>query len=242
MPDTGPKFTAGPPRSGRAPSAKAKGAVPPPDAEEIIASTEPDDDLSDYIVKEEPPVEESPAQESPVAEESPANVSPIQSASTSGNVTVEPLQANTVTTADTELVRRLEAELAAARARLEGKNADVSAWPVAETPKFKDGDTVLIHVREDGFTANGRVWYRGQELEFTVGAQNWRDTLDRNGQSWLQLNEADQLRRYGKVMFGHGPWPGASWDNDRAASAEQRRGRQAPTITQISNLPGNQRS
>lgn len=212
MPDkaAGPQFTSGPPRSGRAP--KARGAVPPPDAPEEIGSSEPDDDLSDYLVKDEP-----------VAEPEPKTVE-------------EPLQAKTVTTADTELVRRLEAELAAARARLEGKNADVSAWPVQEAPQFKDGDVVLIHVREDGFTANGRVWYRGQELEFVVGAQNWRDTLDRNGDSWLTMTESDQLRRYGKVMFGHGPWPGAAWDNERAAVAEQRRGRRAPTITQVSTL------
>lgn len=232
--DSGPKFTSGPPKSGREP-ARARGPVTPPDAEDVIASTEPDDDLSDYVIQVEP---EPEPEATDVADPAPPATAAPQAVSAAPQAAPAAPQATTVTTADTELVLRLERELVRARARLEGKNADVSAWPVPAAPAApKDGETVLIHIREDGFTANGRVWYRGQEIEFTVGAQNWNDTCGSGGgSSWLLMTESEQLRSYGKIMFGHGPWPGSSWENDKAATAEDRRGRTAPTITQIQNL------
>lgn len=230
MPDEKPASTirkASPPPSGREPVARAKGPVDPEDAPEVVASTEPDDDLSDYIVPPDPePVVT-------VDDARPGNVTVGKVEF--GSVVTGELRPN-VTTAETELVRQLQAELAAAQARLAGIEADPTNWAVAAAPvEPKDGESVLIHIRKDGFTANGRVWYQGQELEFTVGEQNWRDTLDRHGKSWLTQSESDQIRRYGEVMFGHGPWPGETWTNSRAASAEQQRGRTAPTITQISN-------
>lgn len=232
MPDnaSGPKFTSGPPKSGRAPVARAKGLVPSSDEEEVVASTEPDDDLADYIVPPDP---------EPAADAAPGERVRVDMGDAA--VTLAPSDAGqytATTTADSELVRTLQEELARAQARLAGLQADPANWTVPAAPaKPQDGESVIIHVRKDGFTSNGRVWYQGQELEFTVGEQNWRDTLDRKGNSWLLLSESDQIRRYGEVMFGHGPWPGASWSNDRAAAAEQQRGRRAPTITQISSVP-----
>ena len=63
------------------------------------------------------------------------------------------------------------------------------------------------------FTALGKVWYRGQELEFAPDSPAYRDTCDRTGRSWLDLrsNEFAQVERYGKVMFRVGPWPGKSY-------------------------------
>jgi hypothetical protein len=141
-----------------------------------------------------------------------------------------------VTTADTELVHRLEQELAEARSRVTGKQLDPSTWAAAPVSlDLKDGQIVLIHIREDGFTANGRVWYRGQELEFVVGDPAWEDTKDIKGNSWVLLTESEQLRRYKRIMFGLGPWPGSEWENDSAAAAERSRGRAAPTITRLTS-------
>ncbi len=228
-----------PPRSGREPVARAKGPVDPIDAEEVVASTEPDDDLSDYIVPPDPEPLPVPVDAVPPAPGS-NNVGPqFPPDDPREGITLPPSSergAGPITTADTELVHQLERELSAARARLSGQDANVSAWSAGPAPiEPKNGERVLIHVREDGFTANGRVWYRGQELEFTVGAANWLSTCDRYGKSWVVLSEADQIRRYGQVMFGHGPWPGDPFDNARAAEAERRRGREAPVIPQLTS-------
>jgi hypothetical protein len=79
-------------------------------------------------------------------------------------------------------------------------------------PPTDSGENILIHFLEDGMTANGQVWYRGQELEFVPGSQTYRDTFDRNGNSWLDLrnNEFAQVDKYKKIMFRSGPWPGRS--------------------------------
>lgn len=223
-----PKFgISGPPLPGpgRA-SAKAKGAVPIT-TEDTFASTAPDDDLSQYIVPPDP----EPEPEQPSAEI--LDPAPVEAPELATELKPLNTPATGITTADSELVRQLKAELASAEARLAGKEADPASWTVAPPPVPKDGETVLIHVRKDGFTANGRVWYKGQELEFTVGAPNWKATCDRDGNSWLLLSEADQIRRYDEVQFGHGPWPGAPWGDERVAAAEAARGRQAPGIDAV---------
>lgn len=76
-----------------------------------------------------------------------------------------------------------------------------------------DGETILIHFVADGFTALGHIWYRGQELEFTVGSPAYNDTRDRYGWSWLSLRDdaAAQEARYKEVKFRSGPWPGAAY-------------------------------
>jgi hypothetical protein len=228
MPDA-PKFAKTGPPPGRGALARAKGSVTPDDAPDVIASTEPDDDLSDYIVPPDP----DPVPASPPAAPAPV---PVEKLLDTDDEPVEQPVSKAVTTADTELVLRLEQELAQARARLSGKQWDPSTWATRTVaPEVVDGQSVLIHIREDGFTACGRVWYRGQELEFTVGQPNWEDTKDIKGNSWVLQTESDQLRRYGRVMFGLGPWPGSEWDNASAASAEARRGRAAPSIPHLSS-------
>jgi hypothetical protein len=102
------------------------------------------------------------------------------------------------------------------------------------SPEYESSDSssesVLIHFVVDGFTAQGAMWYRGQELEFDLNSRAYQETRDRNGESWVHLTEADQIKRYGKVFFRPGPWPFDTWDNTTAAAAEARRGRAAPTI------------
>lgn len=165
---TGPQFTNdGPTPSGKTVRA-AKGPITPADAEDVVASLEPDDDLDELVAL----------------------------------ATDAPLPAKS---------------------------------PLPEKEKTADGTEILIHVREDGFTANGRVWYRGQELLFVVGDEAYKDTQDRHGRSWLSLTDNDQMRIYGQVMFGFGPWPGATYDNTKALEAERMRDRTPPTIGKISS-------
>lgn len=149
-------------------------------------------------------------------------------------------------------IRDLENQLALERGKkdLEPQDGDLTA-PGA------DGN-IHIHFLEDGITALGKVWYRGQELEFEPGSQAYRDTCDRTGWSWLSLRDDDfaQVERWGTVKFRSGPWPGRSYadaakvpfdmlkqidgkgsvprpseeDLERAAKAEARRRRAAPLL------------
>ncbi len=106
-------------------------------------------------------------------------------------------------------IRELENQLAVERG---GKDP-------AESFAFAEGeDTILIHFVEDGLTALGRVWFRGQEIEFERDGRAYQDTCDRFGRSWLALDESAQIDRFGKVMFRKGPWPGKTY---QAAAAEQ---------------------
>lgn len=119
-------------------------------------------------------------------------------------------------------IKELEAKVAELLARLaagrhptehneEGQTAAAEPETVYEPPD-PAGENILIHILEDGFTALGQVWYRGQELEFTPGSPAHRDTFDRNGNTWLDLRDKDfaQVERWGNVMFRSGPWPGKS--------------------------------
>lgn len=100
----------------------------------------------------------------------------------------------------------------------------------AENYEAADGETILIHFLEDGFTACGRVWYKGQELEFEVDGAAYEQTLDRDGNTWLSYadDEMAQIQAYGKLYFRKGPWPGIRLDEDQISTAERRRNRAAP--------------
>lgn len=127
---------------------------------------------------------------------------------------------------------------------LEAKLAQVTAEKApAQYAATPTGETILIHFVEDGFTAQGQLWYRGQELEFEVGGEAHEQTKNRFGVSWLDMaTDVDaQWERYGKEMFRAGPWRGKSWEsavtedgNERdvaaAAAKERKRNRAAPLI------------
>lgn len=131
--------------------------------------------------------------------------------------------------ADTELspeqrrIKDLEDQLAL----VSGKK-DIE--PVAEPISVPgDGKNIIIHFLEDGLTALGKVWYRGEELEFEVGSQAYKDTFNRRGQTWLDLrfDEFAQADRFdGKIMFRNGPWPGKTYLD---GSFEQMRGEREGT-------------
>jgi hypothetical protein len=97
----------------------------------------------------------------------------------------------------------------------------------------EDSSTILIHVLVDGFTANGTVWYRGQEIEFTPNTPAYEATVNRYGESWLDFDARKQMRRWKNVMFAHGPWPGADYEDEKAAEAERKRARAAPELSPV---------
>lgn len=143
-----------------------------------------------------------------------------------------------------ELVARKRAHDAALRM---GKEApDVMYQPGQAPASVK---TTIIHFLNDGFGAFGVVWLRGQEIELWPGHPRWREA-----QAWITLDVAGQFKRWGRQMFGIGPWPGEqsytagaghfqqmkalSGDGSiaqpteeelaRGDAAEQRRGRRVP--------------
>jgi hypothetical protein len=71
----------------------------------------------------------------------------------------------------------------------------------------KSGETkpgvIKVYFLQDGFTALGEVWYRGQDTEVVVGSEDYEKTKNSQGDSWLDLisNPAAQKKKYGKVMF-----------------------------------------
>lgn len=84
----------------------------------------------------------------------------------------------------------------------------------AAAPSYESTDPsaekILIHVLEDGITLQGEVWYRGQEIEFTVGSLAHKQTFNKHGKSWLDMadDEDAQYNRWGKLYFRSGPWRG----------------------------------
>lgn len=104
-------------------------------------------------------------------------------------------------------IKRLRDQLARERGRKDAEPV------VEELAQPGDDGNIIIHILEDGFTALGKVWYRGEELEFELDSKAYKDTFDRLGRTWLdlRLNEFAQAERWGKVMFRNGPWPGKSY-------------------------------
>ncbi len=70
-----------------------------------------------------------------------------------------------------------------------------------------EGEEELVrHVLTDGFTWAAVTWYRGMEIRIGPSHPRWAEV-----QSWIYLTEFEQIARYKRVMFGHGPWPGLSY-------------------------------
>lgn len=135
-------------------------------------------------------------------------------------------------TPEQQEIKRLRDQLARETGRKE--------IPVAVQELAKPGDegNILIHILEDGFTALGKVWYRGEELEFEPGRQAHKDTYNKLGESWLDLrhNEFAQAERWGKVMFRNGPWPGKSYADGTFETLRSEKGDghiPAPTQAEI---------
>jgi hypothetical protein len=128
-----------------------------------------------------------------------------------------------VETPEQARIRELEHQLALQRTK------EFEAAPDQEI--VASGETKLtIHFLIDGFTACGRVWMRGQELEFDIPGLPFEDTKDRNGETWLAFDDAAQMEHYGKVYFRRGPWPGSGYEDPAAGAAAHARRRAAPVL------------
>ncbi len=99
------------------------------------------------------------------------------------------------------------------------------------------GETILIHFVADGLTVLGHTWYRGQELEFTVGSPAYQDTFDRNGWTWLALRDQPDVQeaKYGEEKFRSGPWKGLPYEAGATKGRfEKLTGVNPPTADELS--------
>jgi hypothetical protein len=118
----------------------------------------------------------------------------------------EPVVDSTETEEQVEDLQALREELLRLRAQVaERDKADATEAP--KSGKF------VIHIVNDGLTMLGKIWRRGQELEFDTDSKAYKDTCDVNGYSVLELrrNPRAQEKLYGKVMFREGPWTGKTF-------------------------------
>lgn len=125
-------------------------------------------------------------------------------------------------------IKRLRDELA----RASGKKDVLPEIEDLDQPG--DEKNILIHFLEDGLTVQGKVAYRGDEMEFAPGSQAYKDTFNRNGFSWLSLrgDERAQRMRWGKVMFAEGPWPGKTYV-DGSGSFEPLKNAKPPSVAEL---------
>jgi hypothetical protein len=128
-----------------------------------------------------------------------------------------------------------------------GRESPAVAFARGQAPRGTQ--TTVAHFLVDGITAFGVTWMRGQEIEIWPGHPRWAEA-----QPWITLDAAGQYARFGRQIFGLGPWPGAQSytagagmfqpmkaidseaaipqpteeDLARADEAERRRGRRVP--------------
>lgn len=84
-------------------------------------------------------------------------------------------------------------------------------------------DVMTINFTEDGLTAFGRVWYRGETVSVERGSADWEMTLDGEGYSWMDLDEDAQIDKWGVRMFRPGKWSGKSYDLDEEHLTDEDR-------------------
>lgn len=115
-------------------------------------------------------------------------------------------------------------DIPAAAAQLLGETSpaqpqqDTAPGPAPAGPPADDG-SVTVHFTDDGFTALGHVWLRGQELTAGPAHPRWDDI-----RTWIALTPAQQQARYGKVHFEPGPVPRQETEDEQNAAVEVRRG------------------
>lgn len=81
----------------------------------------------------------------------------------------------------------------------------------------------IVHILVDGFTALGKVWYRGQEITVVPDSDEWKSTVDTEGNTWLNLTAQEQNLRYGKQVFARGHWPYGGFDLDDPMLTDEER-------------------
>jgi len=91
----------------------------------------------------------------------------------------------------------------------------------------KPENVVTINFVEDGLTALGWSWYRGETLSIEKGTDEWDRTLFENADgdqvSWMELDEDEQVERWGDRFFREGKWSGKGFDlSDPDLTPEQK--------------------
>jgi hypothetical protein len=127
-----------------------------------------------------------------------------------------------------------DAAVAPAAAPASVVSAPIPSEPDVAPVPVEEPQVILIHILEDGFSAHGQIWYRGQEIEYVTDEVVYKDTMDRFGDSWLALDDRGQMQRYGRIYFRHGPWPGQPYADDNSLEAELKRGRKPRAIAPVS--------
>src|SRR5690349_2392184 len=91
----------------------------------------------------------------------------------------------------------------------------------------KPENVVTVSFVEDGMTALGWSWYRGETLTVEKGTEEWDRTLYENEDgeqvSWLELDEDGQIERWGDRFFRPGKWAGKGFDLDDPELTEEQK-------------------
>lgn len=111
--------------------------------------------------------------------------------------------------------KELEALLDKARAEAVAQTKQDLSEESDEAPEFpqvnpSSPNSVTVHFLEDGHTALGRVWYRGDQVTVSKDSKEWQE----DGKYWMNLTEYDQVRRYGRRIWAQGVWPYGGYDLD----------------------------
>lgn len=109
---------------------------------------------------------------------------------------------------------------------MSAKNKNVKTREFLAKPSKAD-KVHTINFVEDGMTALGWSWYRGETLTVEEGTDAWDRTLFENDEgetvSWLTLDEDEQVDRWGLRFFREGKWKGKGYDlSDPALTDEQK--------------------
>lgn len=94
-------------------------------------------------------------------------------------------------------IRELQDQLAKANGRSQG---------TLEYEENTEGGIIVHFLSQQTFSSNNKAFYYGQEVTF--GPEAYKDTVDRYGNSWLNMTEEEQIERWDEVKFRKGPWPG----------------------------------
>lgn len=112
-----------------------------------------------------------------------------------------------------------------------------AAFDREAAPDFEPsrGERLVIHFVDDGFTALGHVWMRGQQISIGPDHPRWPDVI-----RWISLTPEQQMNVYGKQFFAAGPLPREETAMEQYRQVEMRRayGRMATSAVPDAELLG----